>query len=63
LVEDFDWQYHLRIFHDREVRGHYEYTPESYPLRHLKKVNMQHRREEFLHILGGWIVPHEIPSE
>src|SRR6185437_14085319 len=34
-LEDFEWQYHLRIFKDGEVRGHYEYTPEAHPIKHL----------------------------
>ncbi len=57
-VEDFSRQYHIRIFEDREVRGHYEYTPESYPILHLKEVGQQDRREEFLRLLGDKIVPH-----
>src|SRR5687768_2179525 len=32
--QNFDWQYHLRIFNDGEVRGHHEYTPESRPIAH-----------------------------
>jgi hypothetical protein len=33
--QNFDWQYHLRVFVDGEVRGHHEYTPESRPIAHL----------------------------
>ena len=62
LVKNFEWQYHLRVFTDGEVRGHYELTPEAYPFRHLKKHHMQARREEFLAHLSGWIVPHESKS-
>ncbi|HUC31700.1 MAG TPA: hypothetical protein VMR99_03395 [Candidatus Paceibacterota bacterium] len=54
---DFEYQYHLRIFKDGEVRGHYEYTPESHPKWHMKKVGQESRREEFLQALGDWIVP------
>ena len=54
---DFEHQYHLRIFKDGEVRGHYEYTPESHPKWHMKKVGQEPRREEFLKLLGDWIVP------
>jgi hypothetical protein len=35
LLENFTYQYHLRIFADGEIRGHYEVTPESHPIRHL----------------------------
>ena len=57
-VKDFEFQYHLRIFEDREVRGHYEYTPECYPLWHLWDVGREDRREEFLALLGERIIPH-----
>lgn len=53
----FEWQYHLRIFADGEVRGHYEYTPESHPVWHMREVGQEERREEFLEFLGDWIVP------
>lgn len=54
---DFEWQYHLRIFADGEVRGHYEYTPESHPLWHVKEVRQVSRRQDFLSFLGDWVVP------
>jgi hypothetical protein len=57
-VENFTHQYHLRIFKDGEVRGHYEYTPECYPLLHLWDVGREERREDFLKALGSYITPH-----
>lgn len=53
----FTWQYHLRVFEDGEVRGHYEYTPESHPLKHLLEVGLEERREDFLRAVGDWVVP------
>ncbi|MBI2611080.1 hypothetical protein HYW60_04075 [Candidatus Kaiserbacteria bacterium] len=58
LVNDFVFQYHVRVFEDREVRGHYEYTPECYPLWHLWDVGREDRREEFLALLGERVIPH-----
>jgi UDP-N-acetylmuramate dehydrogenase len=29
------FQYHIRLFNDGEIRGHYEYTPEAKPFEHL----------------------------
>ena len=55
-VVDFKYQYHIRIFADGEIRGHYEYTPECYPFLHLKAVDQIDRREEFLRILRGKII-------
>ena len=54
-VEDFKYQYHIRIFEDGEVRAHYEYTPESYLIRHNKAEGFEDRREHFLKILGDKI--------
>jgi hypothetical protein len=53
----FKYQYHLRIFEDGEIRGHYEYTPECHPFLHFKAINQADKREEFLELLKGKIVP------
>ncbi|HUY62317.1 MAG TPA: hypothetical protein VMV50_00795 [Candidatus Paceibacterota bacterium] len=63
LVENFKYQYHLRIFEDGEVRGHYEYTPECYPVKHVRQVDMEHRRDEFLALLDGWVIPRRAASQ
>jgi hypothetical protein len=55
-LEGFAWQYHLRIFKDREVRGHYELTPEAHPFRHYRKQGQEARREKFEEFLGDWVV-------
>lgn len=57
----FEHQYHLRIFSDGEIRAHYEYTPEFHPILHLIRIGFEDRREEFLKMLKGWIIP--IPAE
>ncbi len=57
-VENFIYQYHIRVFEDGEVRGHYEYTPECYPLLHLWNIGRENRREEFLRLFGDRIIPH-----
>ena len=57
-VENFVYQYHVRVFEDREVRGHYEYTPECYPLLHLWDIGREHKRDEFLKLFGDRIIPH-----
>ena len=56
-VENFVYQYHIRIFKDGEVRGHYEYTPECHPWWHYKAFGQVSRRDEFLDFLSDWIVP------
>lgn len=54
---DFKYQYHIRIFNDGEVRGHYEYTPEAHMVWHMQEVGMEPRREEFLKLFGDRIIP------
>ncbi len=56
-TDGFAWQYHVRVFEDREVRAHYEYSPECYPISHMKAEHMQDRREYFLDLLGDSILP------
>jgi hypothetical protein len=60
---DFARQYHLRAFADGELRGHYEFTPESHPWKHFWEVGLEPRREEFLRILGDWITPTSSPEK
>jgi hypothetical protein len=53
--EGFKHQYHLRIFKDGEVRGHYELTPEAHPIKHLKCKGQEPRSEDFFEFCGDWI--------
>ncbi len=55
--DDREYQYHLRIFKDGEVRGHYERTPESNIIDHFMEWSMEERHEIFLSFLGDWIIP------
>ena len=54
---DFKYQYHIRIFHDGEIRGHFEYTPEYRPILHMQEVGMEARIEEFHQLIGEHIIP------
>ena len=54
--DNFHRQYHLRVFKDGEIRGHYEWTPESAPYKHLLDIGMEPRREEFRRFLGDWLI-------
>ena len=55
-VENFVYQYHIRIFEDGEVRAHYEYTPECHPILHMRKVAQKDRRQEFIDLLGDRLI-------
>ena len=53
----FKYQYHVRIFTDGEVRGHYEYTPECHPILHIREIGVEDRTDEFKQLIQDWIVP------
>lgn len=52
LSDGFRFQYHVRIFSDGEVRGHYEFTPEAHPWKHYYEEGMVPEREYFEQLLG-----------
>lgn len=53
--EGKEFQYHIRLFDDGEVRAHYEYAPEAHPIDHCFEVRMEAKREYFLGILKGYV--------
>jgi hypothetical protein len=53
---DFEDQYHLRVFEDGEIRGHYEYTPEAHPLEHMEERDETFHKKAFLKFLDGFMV-------
>jgi hypothetical protein len=55
-LESFDNQYHLRVFKDGELRGHYEYTPESKPFEHFAEIKEEERSDDFKKFLGHYAV-------
>jgi len=61
-LDGFPYQYHVRVFSDGEIRGHYEKTPEAHPIKHFKEETFEPRTEEFLAILSGFLEAREIPT-
>lgn len=59
IASDRRFQYHLRIFKDREVRGHYEFTPEAHPIWHFTERGIEARRREFLDFFADFVIPGE----
>ncbi|OYV84015.1 MAG: hypothetical protein B7X04_01230 [Parcubacteria group bacterium 21-54-25] len=57
IADGFRRQYHLRVFGDGAVHGHYEYTPEAHPFLHLNQIGFEDRRDFFLAQCGELIVP------
>jgi hypothetical protein len=54
-LADFQDQYHLRIYKDGEICGHFEYTPEAHPLEHIEEKGEVDKREDFLKFLGDFV--------
>lgn len=50
-IKNPEWQYHIRIFNDGEIRGHCEVTPSDHPIDHLNLSTIEHRPHDF----AGWI--------
>ncbi|PJC49690.1 hypothetical protein CO033_00200 [Candidatus Nomurabacteria bacterium CG_4_9_14_0_2_um_filter_32_10] len=55
-LTDFQDQYHLRVFKDGEIRGHFEFTPEAHPIEHLEEKGEVDKKEDFLKFLGSFVV-------
>lgn len=60
LRKNFKHQYHLRVFNDNEIRGHFELTPEAHPIQHMKDTGMQPKYEDFMEYLEDWVVPSKV---
>ncbi|MEK7588373.1 MAG: hypothetical protein AAB438_00990 [Patescibacteria group bacterium] len=59
---NFNDQYHLRVFRDGEIRGHFEFTPEGHPLDHFIEKGEREAKEEFLRFLGDFVVSKKVLS-
>ncbi len=50
------YQFHIRLFSDGEIRGHYEYSPEAKPIAHSFEKGIEPRTDYFKRILGEILV-------
>jgi len=55
-LASFTDQYHLRVYKDGEIRGHFEYTPEAHPVDHFIEKGEMDKRADFLKFLGDFAV-------
>ena len=55
-LADFQDQYHLRVYKDGEICGHFEYTPEAHPVEHFVEVGEVDKKEDFIKFLGEYVV-------
>ncbi len=54
-LTSFKEQYHIRVFSNGEIRGHYEFTPEAAPIRHLMKTHQRAKTKDFLKFLDKFV--------
>ncbi len=59
---DFRHQYHVRVFADGEIRGHFEFTPEAHPIKHFIEEGEKECKEEFLRFLGEFVTTQQTIS-
>lgn len=50
------YQYHIRLFEDGEIRGHYEYSPEAKPIAHSFETGIEPRKDFFEKFLVEYLV-------
>jgi hypothetical protein len=55
LIDNRKYQYHLRIFNDGEVRGHYELSPEADPWGHVFEKVFLDKKNYFISLLDDVI--------
>lgn len=53
--DGFKYQYHLRVFRDGEICGHYEEAPEADPIEHFNEKVFEERKEQFRLWLGDYL--------
>jgi hypothetical protein len=54
-LTDFQDQYHLRVYKDGEICGHFEFTPEAHPIEHMEEKGEREANEDFLKFLGSFV--------
>ena len=62
-LTDFQDQYHLRIYKDGEICGHFEFTPEAHPFEHIEEKGEVDKTEDFLKFLGEFVVQEKYISD
>ncbi len=62
-LASFNEQYHIRVFKDGEIRGHFEITPEAHPMEHFFEKGETARTTDFLKFLGDFAAMEKYISE
>ena len=56
-VDSSNYQYHLRVYDNGEVRAHYEYSSEGSPFGHIFNAQFIDQREYFQELLHDYLLP------
>ena len=56
-VHEHEFQWHLRLRRNGEIRGHYEYAPEGSVLKHDLGRVFKADRHFFVSVLGEYLIP------
>jgi len=54
-IDKLYFQYHIRLFDDGELKGHYEYIPDGFPIKHWREVCFKNKKGYFNSLLKGKI--------
>lgn len=61
-LEGRDYQFHIRVFADGEVRTHRELAAEAHPLGHVLEAGLVPGEDYFLPIIQDFVTPSIAPS-
>lgn len=54
-IHNGKFQYHLRVYADREIRGHYEYSSEGNPWGHIMQKKFEPASDYFISLLKDYM--------
>ena len=60
-LASFSEQYHLRVYSDGEIRGHFELTPEAEPTKHFMEIGEVDKKADFKAFLGPLVTSKKHP--
>lgn len=55
-VDNHKFQYHIRLYSDGEIRGHYEYSSEGNPLGHVLEQIFRDEQEFFSNLCKDYLL-------
>lgn len=53
--EGKEFQYHIRLYKDGEIRAHYEYAPEAHPITHCFNIRQESKINHFKELMKDYL--------